>query len=74
MKEKQTIENIMRNIVEATRSQSLFKPFDNLKNNQPKRLPIIPVAMKKAKSSKRPLIRNHVIIASFIYYREASIR
>jgi hypothetical protein len=68
MKEKHRIENMIRNIVEATSSQSLFKLFDSLKNSHPKRLPIVPVKMKKAKSNKSPLIKNHVIKVGFDYY------
>jgi len=54
MKEKQRIENMIRNIVEATSSQ-------------PKRFPIVPVKMKNAKSNKSPLIKNHVMGVSFDY-------
>ena len=56
MKEKQRIENIMRNIVEVIISHSLLNFFNNLKNSHPKRLPIVPVAVKKTKSSKNPLL------------------
>ena len=39
----------------------LFNLDDSLKNSNPNRLPIDPVAIKNAKSNKKPLIKNHVI-------------
>ena len=57
IKEKHIIENIAINTVEATRNKSLFVFFDNLKNNQPNKLPTVPVVIKKANNNNIPLIK-----------------